>query len=442
MKKVVDYSSLRGFNYTQPDSWNDYVFWSNYHHDVIERDMGYAERLHLNSARIFLPFRCYKENPQQFLANVKDFIRTAWAHGVSTNPIVYFGCSFIENEVRSFEPDETGLRPLSQTILDPTCWVVGEKYFDDLYAAIGQEEGLLFWDISNEPGYTNNFVTWYDEEPSYNQDFREKPNLEVLRERQEKTWEFIRHFCKYVKSVDPDHDIGIGNIFIWETEASRTAELVDVIVFHDYSATRARLRGVLEDAIALGKKYGKPVVDNEMACLARANPYDMAIELHDEYKVGWYLFELMIGSDCWSKAHGVCYPDGTIRDPAIVSSILGFHRNRTATALRADVNQENYVNRATLLAKRTLIKVRQSNFHDRSGDCEEVLEVCEFIANMLEAGELVPMAYPPTAKIEAYRRNPEKNLDELTDYLMELMEILKHACHIVREETSVENLRI
>lgn len=53
MKKTVDYQKLRGFNYTQPDAVNDRDFWANYHHDIVDRDMGYAERLHLNSARIF-----------------------------------------------------------------------------------------------------------------------------------------------------------------------------------------------------------------------------------------------------------------------------------------------------------------------------------------------------------------------------------------------------
>ena len=71
MKKTVDYRNLRGFNYTQPDAVNDRDFWSHYHHDVVDRDMGYARRLHLNSARIFLSYDFYKENPEQFLANVK-----------------------------------------------------------------------------------------------------------------------------------------------------------------------------------------------------------------------------------------------------------------------------------------------------------------------------------------------------------------------------------
>lgn len=444
MKKTVDYSSLRGFNYTQSDAWNDRDGWSRYNHAIVERDMGYAERLHLNSARIFLPYSCYKENPEKFLADVKDFVRTAWAHGVSTNPIVYFGFFASGTREEEFVPVEgETLRPLSKTVRDPSLWHYGEEYFDRLYEAIGSEPGLLFWDVSNEPGYTDNFVTWYDEEPTYVQDFRPcRPDMEELRAKQEKTWEYIRHFCKYVKSKDPDHDIGVGNIFIWETEPSRTADLVDVIVFHDYSATRARLREALDMSIALGKKYNKPVVDNEMCCIGRGNPYDMAIQLHDEYNVGWYLFELMIGEDGWNRVHGVVYPDGTIRDPAIVAAIYGFHRNRGASAVRSDVGQEDYVNRAIYYADKVLHAVRRPRRYDHSVDAKELLEACEFAANLLEGGELVAMAYPPTAKIEAYRRMENPDCYEIADYLTELIETLKKSCHYVKEDNIFRELRM
>ena len=422
MKKTVDYQKLRGFNYTQPDAANDRVFWAEYHHDIVDRDMGYAERLHLNSARIFLSYDFYKENPDRFLDNVKDFVQTAWKHGISTNPIIFMGFRFREDELPwSGFMLEAGLKPIYKTLEDPSCWYIGEKYFDDLYEAIGHEEGLLFWDIANEPGYTDNFVTWYDEEPSYVQDYQERPNMELLRYRQEKTWEIVRHFCRYVKSKDQEHDIGVGNIFIFETEPSRTTELVDVIVFHDYFPTRKRMRDALEYAKKMGEKYGKPVLDNEMCCLARANPYDMSIEMHDEYQIGWYLFELMIGKDMWSRVHGVVYPDGTVRDPSIVAAIGGFFRNRSETAIRSDVNQEDYVKRVSILAERTLHAARQNKGSDHSQDVENLLEVCEYAANLLEAGELVPMAYPPTAKIAAYRRQQNVDAMEIEDYLTELM---------------------
>lgn len=432
MKVQVDYSKIRGFNYTQPNTFNDREFWSNYDHDIVDRDMGYAERLTLNSARIFLPYHCYAENPKKFLADVQDFVRTAWKHGISTNPIIYHGFRFHPDDA-VFRPMTTeGLRPLSRTIEDPSCWPIGEAYFDALYEAIGQEPGLLFWDISNEPGYTDDFVTWYDEEPSYVQDYSERPNMEELREKQEKTWECVRHFCRYVKSKDPDHDIGIGNIFIFETEPSKTAELVDVIVFHDYSTTRARLSGILETAKELGKKYGKPVLDNEMCCLCRSNPYDMSIQLHNENGIGWYLFELMIGVDGWNRVHGVVYPDGTVRDPSIVSAIYGFYRNRGESALCSDVNQEDHVYRVVTLAERTLAATKHGlGTKDHSADAAALLEVCEYAANMLEAGELVPMAYPPTAKIAAYRRMEHPNVDEIRAYLYELLDTLKKACHVL-----------
>ena len=442
MKRTVDYPAIRGFNYTQPNAWNDRDFWQHYDHGIVERDMGYARRLRLNSARIFLPYPVYRADPQRFLDNVRDFVRTAWKYGVSTNPIVFFEARFFppEEEFRPVEGET--LPPLSKTLRTPGSWREGEEYFDRLCEAIGGEPGLLFWDISNEPGYTDGFVTWYDEEPAYNRDFRPAPpDMAELRQKQEQTWAFIRHFCRYVKARDPAHDVGVGNIFIWETEASRTAELVDVIVFHDYSSTRARLRGVLETALALGRKYGKPVLDNEMCCLARANPYDMAIELHDEYGVGWYLFELMIGEDGWNRVHGVVYPDGTVRDPAIVAAIGGFYRNRGPGALRPDVNQEDFVERAIFYADRALRQTRRPRGRDHSGDAEALLEACEYAANLLEAGELVPMNCPPTAKIAAYRRTENPDCDEIRDFLTELIETLKRGTHHIRASAAFRELR-
>ena len=442
MKKTVDYTAIRGFNYTQPDARDDCDFWLRYSHETVDRDMGYAERLRLNSARIFLSFAAYRKDPDGFFARVKDFVRTAWAHGISTNPIVYHGAFFFPQE-EEFEPTEgETLRPLSKTIRTPESWRDGEVYFDRLYETIGNEPGLLFWDAFNEPGYTDQFVTWYEEEPKYVQDFRPGvPDLKELREKQERTWAFVRHFVRYIKEKDPDHDVGIGNIFIWETEPSRTAELADVIVFHDYSSTRARLREVLETAKELGRKYGKPIVDNEMCCLARANPYDMAIRMHNEYGVGWYLFELMIGSDMWNRVHGVVYPDGTVRDPSIAAAILGFFRNRGPEALRPDVNQEDYVSRAVFYAERALRETRRPGGGEPSADAEKLLEACEFAANLLETGELVPMNAPPTARIEAYRRMERPDCDEIRDFLADLIGTLKKQTHMIGTPDGFRELR-
>ena len=94
MKPLADYSHIKGFNYTASYAKDDRDFWEHYRHDVVDREMGYAQRMNLNSARIFLPYVSYVRDPSGFLAGVKDFVQTAWAHGISTSPIVYFGRPF------------------------------------------------------------------------------------------------------------------------------------------------------------------------------------------------------------------------------------------------------------------------------------------------------------------------------------------------------------
>ena len=138
----------------------------------------------------------------------------------------------------------------------------------------------------------------------------------------------------------------------------------------------------------------------------------------------------MIGSDMWTRVHGVVYPDGTVRDPSIVSAIMGFFRNRTETAIRSDVDQEDYVSRALILGERVNRSVRRNNRSDHSRDVEDVLEVAEFAARLLEGGELVPMAYPPTARINAMRRRADVDVQEALDLMAELLNTLKEACHV------------
>ena len=64
MKPLADYSHIRGFNYTPSYAQNDLDFWNNYRHDVVDREMGYAQRLGLNSARIFLAYKAYLRDPR------------------------------------------------------------------------------------------------------------------------------------------------------------------------------------------------------------------------------------------------------------------------------------------------------------------------------------------------------------------------------------------
>lgn len=77
------------------------------------------------------------------------------------------------------------------------------------------------------------------------------------------------------------------------------------------------------------------------------------------------------------------------------------------------MNQEDYVERAVFNAERAIRETRRPGGGNPSADAEKLLEACEFAANLLETGELVPMNVPPTARIEAYRRMQTPDCDIL-----------------------------
>ena len=76
---------------------------------------------------------------------------------------------------------------------------------------------------------------------------------------------------------------------------------MDVLSFRDYTATRVSVEEAYRTAEEIAKKYSKPILNTETACIARANPYDEVLQIAQEHHTGWYLFNLMIGG-YWGEA--------------------------------------------------------------------------------------------------------------------------------------------
>lgn len=387
-KPLSDYSFIRGVCY--PGGWRK-------DQAIIERDLGYAQRLQLNSTRVWLSYRAYQQNPDRFIKTIQNYVRTAHRMGISTMPVLWNGNGLNPDTLKEeFRPE-------------------GEAYIRAVVEALKNEKGLLMWDIMNEP-FMNDY---YNHAPA-----EEKPKREA------EIGEFVRHYVKYVKKLDPVNAVTVGYAFSEELENS--ADLVDVLSFHDYLGTRQRVENSYRVAEETSKKYGnKPVLNSEMACIARSNPYDMALEICARHKMGWYVFELVI-EGYWSEVHGLVYPDGTIRDPSIIAALFGFYRNRDLkTSIRPDPNREGRANRA-LEELEAALKDDPSVFHHRKTSTDKILEAAEYCANFLEAAEMVPMYEPPTAKIKFWREQAEeeRDRDAIRAFAYELGLTLKKQCGI------------
>ena len=386
MKPLKDYSFIKGVNYGMPKD------------DTITlRDLGYAKRLGINSVRIWLSYHSYEDKGDAYIRRLQDYVRTCHSVGVSVMPILFNG---------------NGLDP---TILEEDFHPRGEAFCRAVVDALHDEPGLIMYDIMNEPP-CNDLILKAETE-------------EIKQGWYAKIWKFVRHFCQYVKRLDPVNAITVGNWLAVDIQTS--ADLVDVISYHDYSPTLAGVREAAELALAEGRKWGKPVINNETCCIARANGYDTVIQVLNEYGIPWYVFNLMI-EGYWSDVHGIFYPDGTVRDPAIAAAIVGCFRSRDLDVIVPEKPNREHQALDALKKLRTLLADSEPDVFAYKGfKISELLDACEHAANLLEGGQLVPMQVPPTARIAAWRRQEKPNVLDVKTFAFDLAETLRKACHIL-----------
>jgi hypothetical protein len=386
----TDLSTIRGANYRAAGAANTTDYWAHYSAAETERDLTYADRLKLNQLRVFVNYTSWQTNNAAFIKNLIDLARAANRHHIGLLITVGDSATFINGDGSI---NSSGIR----------------NFVTALVAAIGREPALAFWDASNEPDYNA---------------------AGAPRDQQSKRMEIARQIAATLHELDKQTPVTIG--VANERNMETLADAVDVLSFHDYLPTRAAISNDIVRAKAFAAKSGKQVMDTETGCIARANPYDVTLEEHMNAHVGWYIWELMI-TKRWGDVHGVFYPDGTVRDPAIPAAMFGLFRNRTTNAILENVNRENWVNTDIEAAQSWLTnsaglrqdEARQPNAPDgygpaKAGSWKDGLTAAEKLANLLEAAQLIAMREPPSRTLELLRKgqpNPSVLREQMTNYI-------------------------
>ena len=382
---------LRGVNYGFPQE-----------EERLRRELSYGRRVGLNALRTWLSFHAWEKEGKAYLDRLKKAIAIAYESGYRTMPILFNG----NGENSASLPDDA--RPAMR------------KYVEETVAALRDEPGLLLWDAMNEPLCSR----WI----SHCEDEGEK------EARIARVWAFLREMVPLIKSLDPAHSVTVGYTTAWEIEDT-VGPLSDVLSFHDYSETRAVMNANFTLAAAYGEKYGVPVLQTETGCLARSNPYDMVLEACQRYEMGWFVFELMIHDRCDSE-HGVFYPDGTVRDPATIAAMMGCYRCRDLETMVLPIpNREGHAERAVEAIRKALTEYTSDAFDYRPSDMEKLLEAAEYASNLLEGCDMTAMACPPTARINAWRKEiaegKKPKLEEVRAFAYDLALTLKRVCQIL-----------
>lgn len=395
---IQDYKWLKGFNYVPSYAQNDIELWRDYDPEVIERELGYAKRLGFNCVRVFLAYVVYEDQKERFLKNLLHLVRTAHAMGMKTLPVVWDSCFTEKEPLIDVSSNEWFANPGVMN-LGEEFWPKGEEYCRDLVAHLQNEEGLMMWDVHNEPmitGYVGDYTG------------------EVKQQHMDRIWTFVKHFCEYFHEIDKVNLVTVG--VSTPRNLAIIGDYCDVLSFHDYAPTWKGIEKAFECALKFSQKLNKPVFCSEMCCTARANPYDVAIEMANRYHVGYILWELMIGRCFWYDRHGIVYPDGTIRDASIVAALMGFFRRRE-NMVDYNINTEGYAE--VLLKQVAEWKAAEEK------DPEAGLELVCALANLLESGQLVAEHALPTARYVALAKENVPSVEKILQTMNEWAPILQ-----------------
>lgn len=248
MRIENDYGNIRGVCHNPKKSQS---------REEMERELGYAQRLNLNAVRFWMSQEEWEKNPQEYEAGILRFVRSCADKGIRTMPIFWNG-NFIK-EYRESTDEE---------------WKARQEYAKALIDLLKGEPGLLMWDVYNEP-LCNDYLNMASpqEYPS------RKANL--VKD--------LRRMCGIVRALDDDTPLTVGHER--SEHLDTTADLVDVISFHDYLPTRRLMEEAYDKAYDVAAQQGgKPVLNTETGCIGRANPYDVELELCEKYGCGFFLF--------------------------------------------------------------------------------------------------------------------------------------------------------
>jgi len=368
-----DYSHLRGVHHGAGfnKSWEQVEF---------EVKIA-AEKLKVNSVRCGVFYPMWAKDPERAEEMFLKYVRLLAKYNMTVCCHLFGGNGYYDYTAQTEEQ-----------------WVENTKFMAAMVKLLKNEPNIEMWDAYNEPFCNEWLYSVKDTDP---EEYWRRYN--ILRADVRKTVEILRE-------LDPDTPITVGHERIEHCES--TNDLVDIIAFHDYLTTRKEIDDTYAKALEMSKEQGgKPVINNEMGCIGRSNPYELELQACDKYHYGYYIFCLTI-EGFWGPLHGIIYPDGTVRDPSIVAAMFGFYRNRSESRILPQGNREQYAQKAIDRVKKALaIRGIESLFLKKEAPLDEILEAAENCINILECCEIVPMDNPPSVQLFRFREQPEEKRD-------------------------------
>lgn len=294
-----------GSNFIPSTAINELEMWQADTFDLptIDRELGWAESLGMNTMRVFLHNLLWQHDSKGFLGRMEKFLEVADKHHTRIafvlldsvwDPYPKFGRQReprprVHNSGWVQAPGAEMLRDRSRWDKDLKGYVVG------VVGHFRNDRRILLWDLMNEPDNDN---------PAYKA--VELPN------KAEVALQLLRQEWKWARSARPSQPLTSG---VWRGNWSSDADLSemqrfqlensDVITFHSYEPP-----DVMKQRIDSLRRYQRPILCTEYMARPLGSTFAGILPLQKEAHVGAYNWGFVNGKsqtiypwDSWEKAY-------------------------------------------------------------------------------------------------------------------------------------------
>jgi hypothetical protein len=326
---------LLGSNYVPADAINELEMWQAATFDParIDKELGWAQQLGMNTMRVFLHDLLWKQDPDGFKQRIDAFLTIAHKHGIRPIFVLFDSCWDPEPRLGPQHPPIPGVhnsgwvQSPGVAMTDPSQYPRLEQYVKDIVGHFAKDPRVLAWDVWNEP----------DNPGGGDYDAREPKDKIALVAK------LLPQVFAWARSAAPTQPLtsGVWHDDDWSDPARLNAvertqlDESDVISFHNYGWPEDFASRVRQLA-----RYGRPLICTEYMARGAGSTIDGVLPLAKKLDVGMVNWGFVEGRtqttlpwDSWQRPYTLQPPTIWFHD--LLHGDGTPYRQREADILRA-----------------------------------------------------------------------------------------------------------
>jgi hypothetical protein len=155
---------LLGSNFTPADAINQLEMWQQASFDPqeIDKELGWAEGLGMNTMRVFLHDLLWQQDPEGFKQRIDTFLSIAAKHHIRPIFTIFDSCWDPDPQLGPQHPPVPGVHnsgwvqsPGAAALEDAAQYPRLQVYVEGIIGAFAKDRRILAWDLWNEPNNTS-----------------------------------------------------------------------------------------------------------------------------------------------------------------------------------------------------------------------------------------------------------------------------------------------